>query len=343
MQMTTTRVRPSVIATLLVAGTIMGLLAGELALRIGGFRFQTFPTVQFGWPEPWAIDNVYTPDRDVFWVTREYWDVLASARQNRPGIMFMGDSSTQFGAYPRLTLERLAARGSPFASGITVGVGGWSTEQGLAQLRRDVLPLRPRVVTILYGWNDHWLAYGRPDAEARPGRLSFWLSQHSRTAQLFLKVRFAVASRTSESQVRVQLPRYRQNLATMVRLARDAGSQVVVITAPSDHVPGQEPQYLALRHVKRLSDVVPLHRAYVDATRQVAAAEGAVVCDAAVAFDALGPTRRHHFKQDGIHLSEAGDRMLANLLTDCIERAATGPLEGTALNEPRNRSERQAR
>ena len=333
--MTTTRVRPSVIATLFVAGTIIGLLTGELALRIGGFRFQTFPTVQFGWPEPWAIDNVYTPDRDVFWVTRDYWDVLGSARRAHPAIMFMGDSSTQFGTYPRLTLERLAARGSPFAGGVKVGVGGWSTEQGLAQLRRDVLPLRPRVVTILYGWNDHWLAYGRPDAEARPGRLSFWLSQHSRLAQLVLKVRFAIASRASESQVRVELPRYRQNLATMVHLAHDAGSQAVLITAPSDHVPGQEPRYLALRHVKRLSDVVPLHRAYVEATRQVAAAEGALVCDAAAAFDALGPTRRHHFMRDGIHLSEAGDGVLANLLADCIERAATERLDGAALNGPK--------
>ena len=256
------RVRPSVLATLLCAGTIVGLLAAEAALRIGGFRFQTFPTVQFGWPEPSEITDGYTPDRELFWVTRDYWDVLSSARRNHPAIMFMGDSTTQFGTYPRLTLERLAARGSPLANGVKVGVGGWSTVQGLTQLRRDVLPLRPRVVTILYGWNDHWLSYGRPDAEARPGRLSFWLSQHSRLAQLVVKVRFAITSRTSESQVRVELPRYRQNLAAMARLARDAGCQVVLITAPSAHVPGLEPQYLALRHIKRLSDVVPLHRAY---------------------------------------------------------------------------------
>jgi lysophospholipase L1-like esterase len=341
--MTTTRVRPSIIATLLLAGTIIGLLTGELALRIGGFRFQTFPTVQFGWPEPWAIDNVYTPDQDVFWVTRDYGEVLGSARRAHPAVMFMGDSTTQFGAYPRLTMERLAACGSRFTSGVKVGVGGWSTEQGLAQLRRDVLPLHPRVVTILYGWNDHWLAYGRPDAEARPGRLWFWLSQHSRLAQLVLKVRFAIASRASKSQMRVELPRYRENLATMVHLVHDAGSQVVLITAPSDHVPGQEPQYLALRHVKRLSDVVPLHRAYVEATRQVAAAEGAVVCDAAAAFDALGPARRQHFVQDGIHLSEAGDRVLANLLADCIERAATEPVEGAALHEPKSPGGHQAR
>jgi lysophospholipase L1-like esterase len=317
-----TRVRPSVIATLLCAGTIVGLLAAEAGLRIGGFRFQTFPMVQFGWPEPSEIDNGYLPDRDLFWVTRDYLNVLSSARRNRPAVMFMGDSTTQFGTYPRLTLERLAARGSPLANGVKVGVGGWSTEQGLAQLRRDVLPLHPRVVTILYGWNDHWLAYGRPDAEARPGRLSFWLSQHSRLAQLVLKMRFAIGSRTSESRVRVELPRYRENLAAMARLARDAGTQVVLITAPSGHVPGQEPQYLALRHVKRLSDVVPLHRAYVEAARQVAAAEGVLACDAAAAFDAFGPSRRQHFKRDGIHLSQTGDRVLADLLADCIEQTS---------------------
>ena len=28
-----------------------------------------------------------------------------------------------------------------------------------------MIPLHPRIVTIYYGWNDHWVAVGAPDAE----------------------------------------------------------------------------------------------------------------------------------------------------------------------------------
>ncbi len=36
---------------------------------------------------------------------------------------------------------------------------------GVRQLQRDVLPLRPRVITIYDGWNDHWIGFGLPDPE----------------------------------------------------------------------------------------------------------------------------------------------------------------------------------
>ena len=43
------------------------------------------------------------------------------------------------------------------------GVHGYSAVQGRRQFALRVRPLESDVVTLCYGWNDHWLA-GRPDS-----------------------------------------------------------------------------------------------------------------------------------------------------------------------------------
>ena len=308
--------------TMVIAGVVVALLCAEVVLRTAGFSFRTFPTVQFGYPTPVLIRDLFVADRDLFWVTHDYSATLAQARQTHPAIVFMGDSCTQFGSYPTLTLTRLGAHAPTLATGVKLGVVGWSSEQGLAQLRRDVLPLRPRVITVYYGWNDHWVALGAPDADARPNAAVWWLSQHSRVWQLVSKARQAAAVRPEGRPNRVDVHRYESNLEAMVRLAAEHGTRTVLITAPSGHQRGHEPAYLALRHVRRLDEVVPLHQEYVAATRSAAQTSGAVLCDAAAAFD-RDPSRATYFERDGIHLTFAGNRALADLLTPCILRAVS--------------------
>ena len=315
--------RRAIVPALLAVGSIgLALLVGELALRIAGFEYRSFPSVQFGWPEPTAIANVYVPDRDLFWVTRDYAATLEAARRSRPTVVFIGDSCTEFGTYPQRTLDLLASRSPDLAHGIKLGVGGWSSVQGLTQLRRDVLPLRPRVVTVYFGWNDHWMAFGRSDAEISTGPVRFWLSQHFRIAQLLLKAQLGVvALRGTERQVRVSLALYQSNLETMAKAARGAAVRLVLITAPSGHVAGQEPAYLAARHIRRLSDLIPLHYAYIEATRSAAQSSGATLCDAAKAFDQADALHKGYFRKDGIHLTDAGNAAMARIVAACIEAA----------------------
>jgi len=308
-------------AALTVAATATAFVCAEGALRVAGFSFRTYPTVQFGYPEPTAIRDLFQPDRDLFWVTRGYGGTLDSARHTHPAIVFMGDSCTQFGTYPEMTLARLASVDPPLASGINVAVVGWSSEQGLAQFRRDIIPLRPRVVTVYYGWNDHWVALGPTDADARATAASFWLSQHSRVWQLATKARLAASPPLAGRPDRVSLDRYVTNLETIVREGSAAGIAVVLITAPSGHEQGHEPEYLARRHIRRIDELVPLHARYVEGTRRAGRDTGATVCDAAAAFDA-DPQRGSYFEVDGIHLKRPGNRAMADLLVRCVERAA---------------------
>jgi lysophospholipase L1-like esterase len=300
-----------------LAGVLMALAVAEAALRIGGFHFDFVPALEFGWPDPKTISEVYQADPDLLWVTRDYQATLAAARREPPAIVFMGDSCTEFGSYPAKTLEELQAAGSPLRTAIKVGVGGWSSEQGLQQLRRDVLPLHPRVVTIYFGWNDHWVAHGLTDPEITDGRRFLHGFGASRIVQAWLRLRMNMAARRPDQPNRVPLLRYEQNLRQLAIEARRAGIIPVIITAPSNHVVGHEPAYLAQRHLRRLDELVPLHETYLAATRRIAG-ENRALCDAAAAF-AAGPHDRF-FRADGIHLTDAGDEQMARVISGCLLR-----------------------
>lgn len=318
--MTAPSVRPSWTTRILLAaaGVLLALGSAEGALRIAGFRFDLIPSLQFGWPDPTALRDAYRADRDLVWVPRDYPERLHAAQRERPAIVFMGDSCTEFGSYPAKVLATLRSEGSNLARGVKLGVGGWSTEQGLTQFRRDVLPLHPHIVTLYFGWNDHWVAMGLTDPEvARANRL-VRLAHVSRVVQLWLRLKTNMAARRMPRPNRVPLPRYEANLRSLVMEARAAGIVPMLITAPSNHVPGHEPAYLAQRHVRALGELVPLHTAYVEATRLVAQQNGAAICDAAASFAALPPPHDPFFQKDGIHLTDAGDAVMARLVAGCL-------------------------
>lgn len=304
---------------LAAAAVAAALGLAELALRVAGFHFRAIPEVQFGWPQPQVILDEFQPDPDVLYVTRDYRERLARARH--AAVIFLGDSCVEFSTYPRQVLDRLAFRGLP-ASGEKLAVPGWSTEQGRTQMLRDIVRLHPRVITIEFGWNDHWDALGPPDDRTHPGRVALWAANHLRLYQAYRKAALGVeARRQQDPPRRVSLPRYHDNLQAMVEAGRRAGARVVLITAPTSHEAGGEPEYLRARHLRQLSSLVPIHRAYVEMTRRVARETGASLCDAAAAVEAQGPARRRLFRSDGIHFNEAGDDFMAGIVADCVAAA----------------------
>jgi lysophospholipase L1-like esterase len=305
-------------AALALFGVVLSLAIAEAGLRAAGFAFDLIPSLEFGFPDPVSLRDAFAPDPDLVWVTQDYRARLRAARRAHPAIVFMGDSCTQFGTYPARTLAALQAARAPLASAAALGVAGWSSEQGLEQLRRDVIPLHPRVVTIYYGWNDHWIAMGLTDPEIMRARWLRAAAAHLRLAQLWLKLRVTLAAHRTPPPNRVPPDSYESNVREMAREARAAQITPIFVTAPSNHVAGHEPEYLAKRHVRALSELVPLHQAYVRATRTAAAAAGARVCDAAAAFAALPEPHDRYFQRDGIHLTSAGDEALAQILSGCL-------------------------
>ena len=304
---------------LAVFGVLLALVAGEGALRLARFHFDLVPTLEFGWPDPVALRDAYAADPDLVWVTRDYRAALRDARRLHPAVVFMGDSCTEFGTYPAKTMDLLQQAGSPLARGVKLGVGGWSSAQGLVQLRRDVIPLHARVATIYYGWNDHWVAMGLTDPEIMRAHRLRTLAEHLRLAQMWLKIDVSVAAHRATALNRVPIEEYQANLARIATEARAAGITSLFITAPSSHVPGHEPAYLAKRHLRSLGELVPLHTAYVEATRRAASGSGSPVCDAAAAFADLPQPHDRYFQKDGIHFTEAGDVEMAKIVSTCLK------------------------
>ncbi len=315
---------------LLVVGSIVvTLLLVEGGLRIARFEYHLMPAVQFGWPDPQTIQSAYTTDPDLFWVTKDYREKLRAARRAHPDVVFMGDSCTEFGTYPARTMELLAGGYGSVKSGVHLAAGGWTSEQGVAQMKRDVAPLHPKVVVVYYGWNDHWMALGPTDPELHAAHRYLWLADHLRLVQLVLKAQVALAQHAHERPNRVPPERYRSNLEEISRVARESGATPIFVTAPSNHVAGHEPEYLLRRHVQRLADVIPLHRQYIELTKAAARDSGAFLCDAVSAFAALPGSHDRFFRSDAIHFTPEGDQEVARIVSGCIAQVVeTRPIRG---------------
>ena len=310
---------------LLLAATTVGvLMLAEGFLTLVGFRYEIKPEgVEFGWPNPKTRDALYELDPDLFWVTSDYRESLHAirSRQRRPDVLLLGDSCTEFSDYPNRFRERLQQR-HPGADLLVeeLGVGGWSSHQGLRQLLRDVLPLRPRAVTLYFGWNDHWIGFGVEDDQIETAWRGSLLGS-LRLAQLLRRARVGwLGLSQTVPPLRVPPDDFRGNLREMARASKAVGTVPVLLTAPTSHERGAEPEKLRERHIPQLEQLVPLHRRYAAIVREVAHAEAAVLCDLEAQYAEL-PTekRRSDFTSDGIHLSRSGAVRVAGLLADCFD------------------------
>ena len=136
------------------------------------------------------------------------------------------------------------------------------------------------------------------------------------------RVLFRSSSQGLTGQPRVSLEDSRANLRAMARIAREHAIVPVFLTAPSSHERGDEPSYVTRRWLWDPQQLVPLHAAYVEAVREVAAEEGALLVDLYAEFAALEQAElRRCFQEDGVHPSEEGARRLARRLYRELDRA----------------------
>jgi len=329
---------------MIVLTVALSLTAAEILLRIAGFRYDLYLTrVQFGWPDP--IQIRFEPDPELLWIPEDYQERLDHADEAHPALLFMGCSCTEIGAFPA-ALRKKINRSSDAADLriANLGVSGWSSYQGLRQMERDVLPIRPKVVTIFFGWNDHWKNFGIADKDV--GR---FMNQHPffvglsrfRVVQLidWITIRYFL-QRGEQPLNRVSTDDFRSNLSEMVRMARGHGIVPVLLTAPSGHIQGEEPERLAERQLDDLDALVPVHRQYAEIVREVAEQEEVILVDLAAEFEALPrhQVRAEYFLEDGIHLRPAGDQVITSILYRRFEEEGLLPLLTGSSERPRQHS-----
>lgn len=313
-----------------VIATAAALSIAEIGLRLMRYEFGMYPAaVQFGWPDPATMEQRYQLDRDLLWVPKDYGATLERWSGRRPTVAHLGDSCTEFGRYDEY-LEALVENRGPALPGrgysfVNLGVGGWSSYQGLVQMRRDVVRIRPDIATIYFGWNDHWRSYGVEDRDmgaflrSTPG----WMITLSRfrLAQLVMQARLARHRRAVEAEAqspeRVSLQDFESNLASMVRIARESGIVPVLLTAPTSHQVGREPAYLVPRWLYDLNRLVPLHLEYVEVVREVSREHDVHLVDLHAEFASMDVAERDgYFNEDGIHLNDRGNEKIAEILYD---------------------------
>lgn len=318
-------------AAILVGSVLMSLTMAEVLLRALGFSYHLYPEkVQFGWPDPTIMEALYKPDPDLFWVVKNYEQQLKFARWQQPEMIFMGDSCTEYGQFFEPLVGKIESiYPQKQAHYFNFGTAGWSSYQGLRQLERDIIPLEPRILFIRFGVNDLWRGFGLQDKQVSElTRSPMYKLQNLRLVQLF---NWAWVSRTSASPdaetINGHLPRvspddFRQNLERMIRIARRHDIRPVLVTAPTGYERGNEPEYLAERHLKDLSMLIPLMRKYAEIVREVADRMGVPLCDLRRHFKQIPIATRqdHYFLKDCIHLSPEGDQVVAGQLFECMRK-----------------------
>ncbi|OPZ08502.1 MAG: GDSL-like Lipase/Acylhydrolase [candidate division BRC1 bacterium ADurb.BinA292] len=318
---------------LLLGAIALPVLLVEFGLRVVGYSHPLYPEkVQFGSPTRAEIDLYGGWDEDPtrFWLPTDYRARLQQV--GRPDVAFLGCSCTMYGDYDvhlaRMVADRHPGRGFSY---INLGVLGWTSHQGLQQFKQDVIPLQPKVATVYFGWNDHWIGFGVEDKEvARLNESLLFKLRNVRLLQLardaFIKLR---KDPDAGYPLRVSLADYRANLREMARLAREHDIQLVLMTAPDGFVPGEEQRYAHLvpgfvASPEKLRNLIPLHEAYVEAVRDVAREEpGVILCDLAAEFGqrfSQEEISERLFTPDAIHLKSVGCQAIAEILLECLEQ-----------------------
>lgn len=225
---------------------------------------------------------------------------------HRPGvlrILALGDSCT-FGYIARedgigfvlqpypLKLQRFVERrvGEGRVEVLNAGVPGYNSFHGILLLETLLRDLDPDLVTVRFGWNDHFLsAHGESDGvyhepETRLGR---WVQQVALRFELYAFVRrlglelrawrepVGDQVRTAfrgihEWQPTIPIDRYDHNLRRIVEIARSRGAEVWLLTAPRNPAPGEEARRIMSAHNRIDFDrLMQIHDEYNDVVRRV--------------------------------------------------------------------------
>ena len=323
----------------------------EGGLRVAGFRHEAAPIVlRFGYPEPSEITGLFRPDADLFWRLRpgSTFDAEApvsinaagyrgpGARDPRPPdvarVAVMGDSvAFGFGtAWPDLLHHWLAALfPERTVEVLNFGVPGYSVVQGVRQFDADVADLKPDVVLIAYGWNDHWLARGGlPDAERRlpSGFVTQVVEKLARLRTVQAVHRLIGAGddppSTTSPVRRVPEDVFWERVRELIEKARAGGAEPIVIGLPAGFDERSAPAYLVdSGFTPTARDAVRDHERYVELARGAAEATGATFVDLRPVFAIAGGSL---FSGDLVHPSARGHALIATHLAEPTARAIAG-------------------
>lgn len=314
-------------------------VAPELGLWIKGFRYES--GIQFGWPRPTSFRRLRPDDRLLWihdpsepdvnsWGFREREISHGDKPANINRVLFLGDSCTRQG-YPGIAEVLLnAAHPEQCFECISLAVSGYSSFQGSRVAEMYGRLVNPDIVVVLYGWNDHWQAYGAVDSQkdihaSRPfiRRVRDFLLE-SRFVQFLLYVAALGREDAPLPEARVSLHEYETNLMSIYAVFEQMDTRVVFVTAPTSHYTLGVPHLLIeMQFLADEESDIRLHQEYNDVVRKVQRKSPlSVLCDLEAIYREMPPDQlKRVFKRDGIHFTERGLALVARDVSQVIEQA----------------------
>lgn len=316
----------------------------ELALRISDFRYES--RVQYGVLRP-DFYTYFIPDRELFWkYSPESPGVNSLGFRDKEAptpkpkrtkrFLYLGDSCTEqdFARFVDAILNRERNPDSLTFESVKLAVAGYSSHQGAVMAELYGRRLEADAAIVYFGWNDHWLAYRRTDAETANdhfGHLMNEVNHHSRLLQWIrsaLPRRLQPAADSTLDVVRVPPVRYRENLLRIHSVFEELGVPVIFVTAPTAHYRLGVPDYLVERKLGKNKEwIMARHKEYNQIVRKVSQVTGANLLDLETEFDSLKQLERI-FMRDGIHFTPYGLELvgiqLSRILAKRFHRSPIG-------------------
>lgn len=246
-------------------------------------------------------------------------------------VMALGDSCTAQGDPPYSDRLHILLQEKPPTTNtweaFNLGVFGYSIEQGYRQFLKEGPRFKPDVVTLYYGWNDHWL-YGKPDHLRLATRLHPAAARVARALQekrlvgvLMQRLKKTTSDSPSTNKVyRVPPEAYTQLLTNFVRAIRAQGAQPLLVTGARRNLTDS---LVKAGHAEDVATAEQAHDHYMDLTRQVAASMDVPLLD--LARDFSGPEYDEFFSKDGIHFENRGLQEIAERLLIKLTELQSAP------------------
>ena len=279
-----------------IVTAIIFLLCLETGLRVVGFKYELVSYMEFNFPNPHELHQIFEPDSQLLWRMRPNFNFgqdfeplnqqgfrgKAFKKEKGPEafrIACIGDSVV-FGRakaeYPLLLQKELSKKLSRKVECMNFGVPGYSTYQGKIILERALLEYKPDLVIIQFGWNDHWLGKGFADKDqvVREDKPSAFI-QSMRKIRIYQMINLGIVKlRQGDKKqplvLRVSKNDYKKNLMEMSKMTSDAGAVLILATAPSAISLGHVPDYLTyLKFIEKNEDLKKLHDEYNQTVRDV--------------------------------------------------------------------------
>ena len=197
---------------------------------------------------------------------------------------------------------------------INAGVPGYSSHQGRIAFAKKLAVLKPDMVLVMFGWNDHWAAgKGITDKEQQmPGGLILGLQNFFSKMKLYQLMRKVILSASEKQEFvalgentgkqRVSLQEYYLNLACIAHTARKNGAHPVFMIPPvADPV----------NYFKgATSQLHQIHRAYQEQMRLLARQDNIPLIDLQAEFERYDNLYTDAYG-DPTHFNERGHRVTA--------------------------------